>query len=798
MKPFFSLAVLASLAASLHAQNTVGTISYNAEEAQDGYTMVVPLFHNDAFLIDMCGEVVHTWESADSLRCGTWSYLQENGDLVMTLRQANVAGDAIWTGGGGGIVERRSWDNASLWSYELNDSLYRLHHDIHVMDNGNVLALVWELKDGLEYVAAGGNMDLIDDVIWSEMIVELAPDGNGGADVVWEWHAWDHLVQDFDSTKANYGVVADHPEKINLNTNEAMGQQPLADWLHMNAIHYNPVFGQIMVSVPNFNEVWIIDHAGAAEGSILWRWGNPAAYDRGTADDQKLFFQHDAKWAYEGLSLADPGYGKVTLYNNRVPDPAAPGGYHSEACILEPVYDFYENMYGMDPVTGTYLPLDFDDVYVAPVPEDLASNITSNYQLLPDGHSIVTEGNQGEAIELNENQEVVWRYKIPMSGTGVGISQPVSQGTVLNPMQNVTFRFERFSPDFPAFAGQALAPQGVIELNPMPLVACGGVLGCTDMLACNYDSTATQSSSDCNYFDPAYGSTTAFVLGTLAPDLGCNGGYAVAGSLPVTLTDTGAGMTWEFDPEVAQILIDNGFGVVVDDLTTQTLSLCGTEMNVVDGAGNSYALVYDGTGYVNMAYFGYLAPTENFEYGCGFEFACNYDPCALYDFALCEFLEVAVETTSDNGDGTGTAAASASGGTEPYEFAWFAGDDEDPFSLDLAVDSLFAGEYSLLAVDSTGCIGTFDFVIDYVDGLSESDWVLNVFPNPATDRLQVHLRTAGTGELTLVDAQGRVVWSQQVTNDRTTVDLSGVPGGGYVMMYRTENRQLSRRLQVIR
>ena len=35
------------------------------------------------------------------------------------------------------------------------------------MDNGNVLALVWELKDSLEYVAAGGDMSLIDDVLWS-------------------------------------------------------------------------------------------------------------------------------------------------------------------------------------------------------------------------------------------------------------------------------------------------------------------------------------------------------------------------------------------------------------------------------------------------------------------------------------------------------------------------------------------------------------------------------------------------------------------------------------------------------
>ena len=485
---------------SATAQNTVGTIEYASDLALDGYNMVVPLFGKDAMLVDMCGEVVHTWESADTLRHATWSYLQANGDLVMTLRQANVANDVIWAGGGGGIIERRSWDNELLWSYTLNDSLYRLHHDIHVMENGNVLALAWELKDSVQYIAAGGDTALIDNALWSEMILELQPNAEGGADVVWEWHAWDHLVQDYDDTKPNYGVIADNPQKINLNSNTSQGQQPLADWLHMNSIHYDDFFGKIMVSVPNLNEIWILDHTGGAMGSILWRWGNPAAYDRGTAEDQKLFFQHDARWAYEGIDFSDPNYGKVTVFNNRVPDEEAPGGFHSEACVLEPLYDLYENEYAMDLNTGTYLPLDFADIYAAPNPADLASNITSNYQILPDGHSLIGEGNQGEAIELDENNSVVWRYKIPLTSTAINLPQPVAQGTVLNPMQNLMFRMERFASDFPGFTGQDLTPQGVIELDPMPVLACQ-IPGCTDPAACNYDAEANVDDGTCAELD---------------------------------------------------------------------------------------------------------------------------------------------------------------------------------------------------------------------------------------------------------------------------------------------------------
>jgi len=551
------------------------------------------------------------------------------------------------------------------------------------------------------------------------------------------------------------------------------------------------------VSVPNLNEVWIIDYAGGAEGSIIWRWGNPAAYDRGTADDQKLFFQHDARWAYEGIGLSDPHFGTVTVFNNRVPDAEAPAGYHSEACILEPVYDFYENEYALDLASGTYLPLDFDEVYAAPNPADLASNITSNYQILPDGHSLIGEGNQGEAIELDENNEVVWRYKIPLSSTGINLPQPVAQGTVLSPMQNLMFRMQRFASDFPGFAGQDLTPVGVIELDPTPLPACIAAEGCMDVLACNYDSLAVIE-GPCSYFEASYGESLEFVLGTLDLESGCDGGYAVSESLPVTLSATDSGMTWVFEPEVAQILIDNGFGIVVDDLTTQSLSLCGTDMNVVDAAGINYTLAYDSTGYINMAYFGYLAPAENFDYGCGFEFACNYDPCALYDFSLCEFLTVDVATTADDGSSNGTASASASGGVEPYEYVWYAGEDENPFSFASDVDSLASGDYSVLAVDSTGCIGTFDFIIDYTSAVEGNELFMNVFPNPVTDMLRVQVQTQGQGELTLLDMNGRTVLATAVQNEMTRLDLTLLPAGSYLLQYRNGSSVVHRQIQVVR
>ena len=131
--------------------------------------------------------------------------------------------------------------------------------------------------------------------------------------MVWEWYAWDHLIQDFDQTKPNYGVVADHPELINLNYN--LGTQ--ADWLHCNGLDYNAALDQIILSAHNQNEFYIIDHSTTTSqavshtggthnkgGDFLYRWGNPEAYGRGLATDQKLFGQHNPQWIESGLNDA--------------------------------------------------------------------------------------------------------------------------------------------------------------------------------------------------------------------------------------------------------------------------------------------------------------------------------------------------------------------------------------------------------------------------------------------------------------------------------------------------------------
>lgn len=477
----------------LFGQNTIGVIDFQPDLVEEGYTLVYPHNQPNVYLLDMCGEVVHTWTNADTLRPGNVAYLQENGDIVLTYRPQIFSNDPIWAGGGGATVERRTWDNEVLWSYTLNDSTGRLHHDIEVKPDGNVFAIAWEHFSAEEAVNAGRDTSLVpEDGLWSEMILELAPDGNGGADVVWEWHAWDHLVQDLDSTLSNFGVVSDNPRLIDINFGTPSSQP--SDWLHINAIDFNPFFGHLLLSVPTFDELWIVDYSNFDAGQMIWRWGNPEAYDMGNADDKQLFYQHDCHWVYDHVTLANPDFGKIAVFNNRVP------GENDEAFsavhLLNPSYTDYDNNYATETGTGTYLPSDFDWSYTAP--DSIYSSGLSSFQRLENGNSLICYGRWGDTREITPDGELAWRYKTPLVNAG-GFAAPVAQGSEPSINQNLTFRAHRYPTDFGAFAGADLMPQGVLELNPSPVLACGGIGGCTDEMACNYNAEANQDDGSCAY-----------------------------------------------------------------------------------------------------------------------------------------------------------------------------------------------------------------------------------------------------------------------------------------------------------
>ncbi len=307
------------------AATTVG-LMVNTTNAFPGYTLISPMHSTNTYLINNEGQVVHQWTSA--YEPGRADYLLENGHL---MRACMVTSGGPSTGGGeGGRIEERDWVGNLVWALDYYSSTYIHHHDFKVLPNGNVLLLVAEKKTYAEVIAAGFNPSLLDTSIVTQgymlpdCLVEVQPTRPYGGTVVWEWHLWDHLIQDYDPAKNNYGIVANHPELIDVN---GTGIKIPQFWNHVNGIDYNAQLDQVMLSIRGNSELFVIDHqlttAQAAGhtggryskgGDILYRWGYAQQYDRSTGSPRMLYQQHHTHW----IPSDCPGAGNILIFNNGI------------------------------------------------------------------------------------------------------------------------------------------------------------------------------------------------------------------------------------------------------------------------------------------------------------------------------------------------------------------------------------------------------------------------------------------------------------------------------------------------
>ena len=439
-----------------YTAKTVGLI-LNERDAFGGYTLFNKLRTKTIYLIDNQGRVVHRWELGADTR---FTRLLENGNLltygasVRHVREVDRNGNTLWE-----CAQRG------------------LHHDALKMPNGNVLLLSRQYKTAKEASAAGANPDFIDtDSLTVPHIVEAKITGPANCEIVWEWSAWDHLIQDFDTSKANYGKVAEHPELIDLNfrlSERKAWPRSLStytdpwDWIHSNGIDYNPELDQIILSPRHFSEVWIIDHStttteaaghsggkGGKGGDLLYRWGNPRAYRAGTPDDQQLFWPHNPQWIPPGR----PGAGNILIFNNGAEFSGFQRGYSSIDEIAPPVDGVN---YRLNPGLA-YPPVKPVWVYTAPTPSDFFAPYISGTQRLPNGNTFICDGVHGTLFEVTPAGKTVWKYINPITGNGPlrqGESGPSNAG-------GKVYRAYRYAPDYPGLQGLDLTPGEPIELYP--------------------------------------------------------------------------------------------------------------------------------------------------------------------------------------------------------------------------------------------------------------------------------------------------------------------------------------------
>ena len=430
------------------------------DEATPGYTLFAPLSGDTTYLIDIDGQVVRTWES--DFGAAGCVYMLDNGHVLRCGKDSEPFG---FNGGpAGGRIQEWDFDGNLVWDFSYRSEERLPHHDVAILPNGNVLAVAWEKKTPDETRQMGRRENLVpDEALWPDMLIEFEPQPPDGARIVWEWHSWDHMVQDTDPTLDGYGVPSEHPDRIDINGDQAgtlnPPANPTSDIFHTNAVAYNPALDQIIMSVPNFNELWVIDHSTTTDeaagssggrsgkgGDLLYRWGNPQTYGRGTPQDQRFGFEHDTRWIPQGR----PGAGNIMIFSNRTP---GPDGNYSQVYELAPPIDA-QGRY-LVPADGPFGPT--EPIWTYSDPATFQATYISGAERLENGNTLVNSGPQGRMFEVTPDGEIAWEYWSLYSG----VAGPGAGGAVNNPFS--LFRGIKILPDHPAVAGRDLQP-----MDPQP------------------------------------------------------------------------------------------------------------------------------------------------------------------------------------------------------------------------------------------------------------------------------------------------------------------------------------------
>jgi hypothetical protein len=461
----YVLIMLFSAGKNYGQTRTVGLFLNDTAKVFKGYTLFSPKHYPYTYLVNNEGRIINQWTKS-IYEPGQSVYLLENGNLIRTCM---VKGQMNTGGGEGGRIEEYDWNGNLVWELDFSTSTYMQHHDVRPLPNGNIIMLVVEKKTYAEAVAAGFSPAKLaseiqqKDIMVPDYVAEIKPTKPKGGTVVWEWHVWDHLIQDNDASKSNYGVVKDHPELIDTDGDQ---KNIPAFWNHMNSIDYNPALDQIAMSVRGNSEVWIIDHSTTTAeakghtggkygkgGDLLYRYGNPIAYGMGTASDQKFYQQHDAEWVRPDC----PGAGNITVFNNGLSR-----NYSTIDEITPPVNP-----------DGTYTrtagqafgPTSFTWTYKANPPSSLYAEAISGAQRLQNGNTIICDGTHGSFTEVTSSGEVVWKYVCPAEKTGplyyngTISDDPARAGEKMN----AVFRVYKYPLDYAAFKGKTLIPGDYVE-----------------------------------------------------------------------------------------------------------------------------------------------------------------------------------------------------------------------------------------------------------------------------------------------------------------------------------------------
>lgn len=247
---------------------------YKPDKCYNGYTLFSTYKSNTFYLIDMEGNVIHTW----TVKTAKIAEILPNGHLMYGNQ---------WKG----MVET-DFESKELWYYPCTQ-----HHDFAVMENGHIMVLcgiqargspqrpVWEKRFNPKIYEVS--------LFGTAYFIEVDPRRN---ERVWEWWADEHVEE-----LKKVGVKLPTPlfDVFHSNTCEVLPETELGK--------EDPKFkaGNVVFSHRNLDVIGVIDKR---DGEVVWAWGP------GTLDRQHMPTLIPDRHPITGEPL--PGAGRFLIFDN--------------------------------------------------------------------------------------------------------------------------------------------------------------------------------------------------------------------------------------------------------------------------------------------------------------------------------------------------------------------------------------------------------------------------------------------------------------------------------------------------
>jgi hypothetical protein len=344
----------------------VGTTLYKPSQCWNGYTL---LWRGRApKLIDMNGRTIHEWQC-------------DAGGIEHSVARARLLPDGNLLVQRGGMMDRDGaiqeydWDGRMVWdythAYNPRDQLLGLHHDVFRKGNGNTLMIC-------RVPVPGAYMGRVRDAEFKAMTlyVDAVLEVNRAREIVWEWHAYEHLDLNNERVFADpawwAGPYNNAPcDWTHFNTVQAL---PENRWYDAGDARFRP--GNVLVSPRTMDRIYIIDRETE---EVVWSYRGD--YRGGISG------QHEPHMIEPEL----PGAGNILMFDNGA-SPFRDLAHCGRSYALE-----------IDPTTN-------EVVWVYDDGEQFHANFTSSTQRLGNGNTLICESAGKRVFEVTTACEIVWEY----------------------------------------------------------------------------------------------------------------------------------------------------------------------------------------------------------------------------------------------------------------------------------------------------------------------------------------------------------------------------------------------------